>query len=342
MSVSVVVGGQFGSEGKGKVAFYFAKKLNAAAVVRVGGVNSGHTVVAEDGTEHIFRALPTACVNPSALSVLPSGAYIDPDVLFEEIARSGIETGRLAIDPYAVVMDGGMARSEREADLRRRIGSTESGTGAAVIARLQRRREGVTFAKDLPRLRPYVRETKPLMRGLLDSGAHIVIEGTQGFGLSPINSDLYPYCTSRDTTAGSFLGEAGLSPLDVENVIMVLRAYPIRVAGASGPLPRETSWREVAAMAGTEHDLTEYTSCTKRVRRVAAFDPEIVRRAIQVNRPNIIVMNHLDYIDYACHNTERISETVSEFVRRVSGEIDRDIDYLGTGKAHMIKTERRK
>ena len=78
------------------------------------------------------------------------------------------------------------------------------------------------------------------------------------------------------------------------------------------------------------------------MRRVAAFDPEIVRRAIQVNRPNIIVMNHLDYIDYACHDTERISEAVSEFVHRVSGEIDRDIDYLGTGKAHMIKMERRK
>lgn len=342
MAVSVVVGGQYGSEGKGKVAFYFAKKLNAAAVVRVGGINSGHTVIAEDGMQYIFRSLPTAAIHPSMTSILPSGAYVDLNILFQEIALSGIKADKLIIDPYTVIMDDKMAQSEREAELWKRIGSTESGTGSAVIARLLRQLDRITFAKDVPQLKPYVHESKPFLRRLLDSGAHIIIEGTQGFGLSPINSDLYPYCTSRDTTAASFLGETGLSPLDVENVIMVLRSYPIRVAGTSGPLPGETDWGQVAAAAGSNQDLTEYTSCTKRIRRVAAFDPKIVKQAIQVNRPNIIVMNHVDYIDYSCHDTDRISDAVLDFAAHVSDEIGQDIDYLGTGKAHLVKIERRR
>lgn len=342
MSVSVVVGGQFGSEGKGKTAYYFAKKLNAAAVVRVGGINSGHTVVDENGKQYIFRSLPTSCINPSITSILPSGAYIDLKLLFQEIAQSGIEAGRLAIDPYTVIINENMVQSEQNAGLWKQIGSTESGTGAAVIARLMRHRENITFAKDVPQLQPYIQETKPLLRKFLDTNSHIVIEGTQGFGLSPIHSDSYPYCTSRDTTAASFLGEAGLSPLDVEHIILVLRAYPIRVAGKSGPLPYETSWAQVAASARANQDLTEYTSCTKRIRRVATFDPEIVRQAIQVNRPDIIVMNHLDYIDYSCHNTGHISNKITQFVSRVSDEIGQHIDYLGTGKAHMIEMDRRK
>lgn len=341
MAVSIVVGGQYGSEGKGKVAFYFAQKLNAAAIVRVGGVNSGHTVITEDGKQYIFRSLPTSSVDPSKISILPSGAYIALDILFQEIHLTNIQADRLAIDPYAVVIDEKMVQAERDAELWQKIGSTQSGTGAAVIARLMRQTDGITFAKDAPQLKPYVRETKPLLRRLLDSGAHVVIEGTQGFGLSPLNSSLYPYCTSRDTTAGSFLAEAGLSPLDVENVIMVLRAYPIRVAGESGPLPEELDWEKVSAASGSNQDLTEYTSCTKRVRRVAAFHPEIVKQAIQVNRPNIIVMNHLDYIDYACRDSDYISDAVMEFVDRVSAELGQSIDYLGTGKAHIIKAERR-
>lgn len=342
MAVSVVVGGQYGSEGKGKVAFYFAKKLNVAAIVRVGGINSGHTVVAEDGTQYVFRSLPTSAIDPTIISILPSGAYINLDILFQEIELSKVKTNMLAIDPYTVVIDDRMAQSEQNAELWQKIGSTQSGTGAAVVARILRQKENITFAKDIPQLKPYVQETKSLLRGLLDAGAHVIIEGTQGFGLSPLNSTLYPYCTSRDTTAGSFLGEAGLSPLDVQNVIMVLRTYPIRVAGESGPLPRETNWQQVAMAAGSKQDLTEYTSCTRRVRRVAAFDPEIVKQAIQVNRPNIIVMNHLDYIDYTCHNTEHVSGAILDFAARVSNEIGQAIDYLGTGKAHMIKIERRR
>ncbi|MDR0472411.1 MAG: adenylosuccinate synthetase [Treponema sp.] len=336
MSVSVVIGGQFGSEGKGKAAYYFAKDLGAAAVVRVGGTNSGHTVIGKDGAEYIFRTLPTAAIDPSMISILPSGSYIDPDMLRSEVEIAGITEENLKIDPYAVVIDRAMINDEQKSDLRDRIGSTLSGTGEAVIKRL-RRNEEFGFAKDCDKLIPYITDTKKLMRGLLDDKKHIIIEGTQGFGLSPINSLYHPYCTSRDTTAAGFLMETGLSPFDVKNVIMVIRAHPIRVSGNSGPLENETKWDTVTRLSGANVDLTEFSSATKRVRRVAEFDAEVVKRAIQVNQPNIIVLNHVDYVDYACHDSKNIPVSVTGFIDKVSESIGRRIDYIGTGKATLLK-----
>jgi adenylosuccinate synthase len=339
MSVSVVVGGQFGSEGKGKVSLLFARKLKASAVVRVGGTNSGHTVIADNGTEHIFRTLPTAAVDPTILSILPSGSYINVEILFNEIESVGLRAENLKIDPYAVIIDGHMAQEEERTGLCYTIGSTLSGTGVAVSMRATRSGD-IVFAKDVEQLRPFVCETKKLMRRLLDAGQRIIIEGTQGFGLSPLNSTYYPYCTSRDTTAASFVSEAGLSPLDVENIIMVIRAYPIRVGGNSGPLPKETDWARIAESACAGCDLTEYTSATKRIRRVAEFDADIVKEAIRVNHPNIIVMNHLDYIDYRCHNKDLLSGAVCSFISNAENEIGKNIDYIGNGQALLTKNRR--
>ena len=85
MGVSVVVGGQFGSEGKGKVAQYLAAQRDAAAVVRVGGSNSGHTGYARDGTRHVLRQLPTAALLPDVLCVIGAGSYIDPEILADRL-----------------------------------------------------------------------------------------------------------------------------------------------------------------------------------------------------------------------------------------------------------------
>ena len=85
MSVSIIIGGQYGSEGKGKVAYKLAEKVNATAVVRVGGSNSGHTVYVND-KKYALRMLPTASLLQGVTAVLPAGAYIDVEVLKQEIA----------------------------------------------------------------------------------------------------------------------------------------------------------------------------------------------------------------------------------------------------------------
>lgn len=340
MAVSIVIGGQYGSEGKGKVAYFWAKKMNAAAVVRVGGCNSGHTVYSQSNNRYAFRMLPTSCILENTVSVLPAGAYIDISVLLEEIKIAGVSCDNLKIDPNAVIIRNEHKIEEVTLGLKEKIGSTLSGTGAAVMERIKRDKSSlVLMAKDVEELEAYVTDTKTYLRQLICEGRHVVIEGTQGYGLSNYHAKAYPYATSRDTTAANFLAETGLSPLDVKHVIMVIRTYPIRVAGDSGPLKNEIDWKVVTEESGAMEYLEERTTVTHKVRRVAKFDSEIVKDAIVANRPDIIVLNHLDYIDYSNKNSEQLSEQQKSFVKMVEEEIKQKINFYGNGEKNLILSE---
>lgn len=334
MPVTVVVGGQFGSEGKGKVAYILAKEKGAAVAVRVGGVNSGHTVIDPYGNRLIFKQLPTASIIPDVTCVLPSGSYIDIEVLQAEIMISGISARRLIIDPNAVIITE-EDRIEEQNGIKNTIASTASGTGAAVKRRVGRSK-GVRFAKDDPALKEYIRSAIPLMRDFLKSRERIIIEGTQGYGLSPLHSKYYPFVTSRDTTAAAFVSEAGLSPLDVDEVVLTIRAFPIRVGGNSGPLPNEIDWDTVTRESGVGEALIEYTSVTKKVRRVARFHPDVVREAICANNPNVIVLNHLDYIVRECCEYNYLTDKAAFFVNEIEKMIQRPVGYFGLGPDFML------
>lgn len=337
MSVSIIIGGQYGSEGKGKTALLWTKKMNAKACVRVGGTNAGHTVYDAAGQRYAFRILPTSAILENVICVLPAGSYFEIDVLQKEIALSGLNPERLKIDSWAVVIDNQSHELEKSAKLRDYIGSTLSGTGGAVLKRVARDKEQpVKFAKDIPALKPYLSNTKSFLRELLDKKEHIIIEGTQGYGLSNIHSAFYPYVTSRDTTAAGFLMETGLSPFDVEHVVMTLRAFPIRVAGNSGPLEKEISWEIVSKESGVLNPIIEYTTVTQRVRRVARFTPNIVKEAIVANRPDTIVLNHIDYLDAKNKYAEELTEIQKLFVKRVEKKIGQKIDYCGNGEMSLI------
>lgn len=319
MPVSVIVGGQFGSEGKGKVAALLARDMNASVAVRCGGSNSGHTVYDKNGKKFVFQHLPTACIQKNIECVIVSGAYIDTNVLLDEINFSGINPKKLHIDPNAVIITQENLAKEKSSDLMAKIGSTGSGTGHAVAQRVSRL-EDVIFAKDIASLQPYLRDTKALIAKSLKNDKRVIVEGTQGFGLSLLHSDCFPYVTSRDTTASGFISECGISPLDVDDIILTIRSYPIRVSGNSGPLESEISWATVSSESGSEISISEYTSVTKRLRRVGRFDPEIVKRAVLVNKPTKIVLNHLDYIS---------PDKRADFVRKLEDQLERNIDYVG-------------
>lgn len=335
MPVSLVIGGQYGSEGKGKVAQHLARERRAAAVVRVGGSNSGHTGVTPDGGTDVLRHLPTAALDPHAMCLLAAGSYLDPDVLLAEVERTGLTPERLLIDENAFLIRTEDREDESASDLGERIGSTCSGTGAAVARRVARRSPG-DLASSSKRLRPYVGDVSACLRECLERDRHVVIEGTQGFGLSLLHSHHFPSVTSRDTTAAAALSEAGLSPLDVADVVLVLRAFPIRVAGNSGPFGgEEIDWDTVAAEGGHAEELTELTSVTRRPRRVARFDPALVRRAIEVNRPSIVVLNHLDHVDAAARDGA-LTPRARLFVGQVAEHIGRPIDLVGLGPGSLL------
>lgn len=336
MPVTVVVGGQFGSEGKGKVAYFLAQETGAKIAIRVGGTNSGHTVIGPSGTSTIFRQLPTAALLPGVTSVLCAGSYIDPDILHDEIARTGLSPGRLLIDPNAMIITEQDRLEEQTDSLRQSIGSTLSGTGAAVRRRISRK-SSVRLAKHDNSLRQFVTPVVPFMRAHLADGDRVLIEGTQGFGLSLLHAADYPYTTSRDTTAAAFVSEAGLSPLDVDDIVLVLRAFPIRVGGNSGPLPKEITWQIISDESASPLPILEYTSVTREVRRVACFDSDVVRHAIMANTPTCIVLNHLDYIDSSCRYSNSLSEKTLSFVRQIESLIEVHIDYLGFGPSSLMK-----
>ncbi len=333
MPVTVIVGGQFGSEGKGKVAHYLAKEMGATVAIRVGGPNSGHTVIAPNGVPIIFKQLPTAALLPDTYCVLPAGSYIEVSILFDEVRLAGLNPSRLLIDPNAVVITERELTEEKSSALGASIGSTGSGTGAAVIARAARLGKA-KLAGDVPELRDFLTLTSRFLRDRLSRKERLIVEGTQGFGLSVLHSPYYPFATSRDTTASAFLSEAGLSPTDADDVVLVLRALPIRVAGNSGPLPNETDWESVRFSAHSPLDLTELTSVTRRPRRIGWFDSQVVQEAVMVNNPTRIVLNHLDYVDWTVRETGS-SEKVFAFIKRVEGEITRQIDFCGWGPSHM-------
>lgn len=337
MPATVIVGGQFGSEGKGKVAQFWADRSSARAAVRVGGSNSGHTTIGTPQAQRrVLRQLPTAAVLPNVICVLPPGSYIDPEILLREVGEVGLPPGRLVIDPKAMLITPDDIDAEQRGDLVARIGSTASGTGAAVARRIARPANAY-LASGHPDLQPYLAPSAEILRDLLDRGERIVLEGTQGFGLSLLHSPHYPKATSRDTTAAGVLSETGLSPRDVDEVVLVCRAFPIRVAGDSGPFGApELDWGTIAAEGGHPKPISEFTSVTGRLRRVARFDPTVVREAIRVNRPDKIVLNHVDYLDSDCC-AESVTPRMSEFVSSVSAEIGQSIDLVGVGPDDLLR-----
>jgi len=336
MPVTVIVGGQFGGEGKGKVAYEFAQEQSARIALRVGGTNSGHTVIDRYGNPIILRQLPTAALLPDVICVLGAGSYINPDILLDEVSRTGLAHDRLLIDPNATIITERELNEERDSFLRESIASTLSGTGAAVSRRISRE-QSVRLAKREEILQQFIRPVVPFLRDNLSSGKRVIIEGTQGFGLSLLHSKYYPYVTSRDTSAAAFVSEAGLSPFDIDDVVLVLRAFAIRVGGNSGPLPNEIDWETITHESRSDRPILEYTSVTKTIRRVARFDVDVVHQAIMVNQPTCIVLNHLDHIDASCGRLNMLTDKASAFVEEVELLIENQIDYFGFGPASIVE-----
>ena len=334
MPVSVVIGGQFGSEGKGKTALEIVRRSDSPVIaIRVGGPNSGHTAYARGGRRYVLRQLPAACVDRNVDVVLPAGAYIDVDVLEAEIDELDYPRERIHVSEQARIVAREHQEWEKEAKLVSRIGSTGSGVGGAVLASVARGALNVDvktkLARDDARLRKYVdRNLSERLCDHLSEGYRVVVEGTQGFGLSLSESGYWPQVTSRCTTAAGALAEAGLSPMDVDDVTMVIRSFPIRVAGDSGPLRNETSWNNVSRARGLDRTLREFTSVTGLERRVGEFDANVVREALRFNAPSRVVLNHLDYVGDEQDLLDGESK-VRQFIYNIEKTFERSIDWFG-------------
>jgi adenylosuccinate synthase len=330
--VDVLVGGQYGSEGKGNIANYLAPEYDI--LVRVGGPNAGHVVFRAGDSPYTFRQLPSgALANRDAVLVVGAGAVVSlPDIL-REIAQLSVSVDKLIVDPQAMIIDQQDIDWETN-NLKEQIGSTAQGVGNATARKILNRQVGsdVRLARDIPDLKHYVRDSVEFFAHALSSGQRILLEGTQGTSLS-IHHGHYPHVTSRVTTAAGCLAEAGISPRHTRRVIMVCRTYPIRVGNTqtgntSGYMSKEITLEEISRRSGVPlEDLqkTEKGSVSKRARRVAEFDWAQLRRSLVLNGPTDIALTFVDYFDVdnrEAYRYEQLSPETLQFVEeleKVSG-----------------------
>jgi adenylosuccinate synthase len=327
--VDVIIGGEYGSEGKGNIAFHLAPEYDL--LIRVGGPNAAHKVYLASGEIFTHFSLPSGTQAGQAQLVIGPGAVVYPPELLSEIARCDVSNERLSIDPQVMIVED--TDKQAEAELAQRIGSTASGTGSATARRIMRG-EDVRLARDIPELHPYIRPTLDILERAYSSGQRIMLEGTQGSGLS-LHHGPYPSVTSRDTNVGGCLAEAGIAPARVRKVIMVVRTYPIRVGGESGPMTSELTWEEIERRSGlTGLAEKEHTSKTNKLRRVGEPEWDLLRRAAIVNAPTDIALTFADYLganNAEAWRFEQLSDETIRFIDEVERVTGARVSLISTG-----------
>ena len=333
MPATVIVGLQWGDEGKGKTTDFLAEQV--AMVVRYqGGDNAGHTVVNGDEVFKL-RLTPSGVLYPHITSVIGNGVVVNPVTLIAELdmlAERGIDVSRVRVSrsahvimPYHVALDQG--NEDRLAAAK--VGTTGRGIGPAYGDRawrlglrledlldgavLRERLERVLPDKNLvldgmgrppftvdalvadglswgERLRPHLDDTTWLVQAALGRGEHVLLEGAQGT-LLDLDHGSYPYVTSSNPVAGGACTGGGIGPLQVDEVIGVVKAYSTRVG--SGPFPTELTDETGAGIAARGH---EFGTVTGRPRRVGWFDAVPLRYAVAVNSVSSIMLNKLDIL----------------------------------------------
>jgi adenylosuccinate synthase len=334
--VDVLIGGQFGSEGKGNIVGHIAPEYDL--LVRVGGPNAGHQVYAEPKPEKYYH-LPSGTQRaPNAKLLLGPGAVIYPQKLLEEIVEHKINSDRLTIDPCAMIITD----TDRDEEKQRfgSISSTAQGVGIASARKMTGRsdykdRKASFLARDCEVLKPFLGSARQLLADAIVSGKRILLEGTQGTGLSLHHGD-YPHVTTRDTTVSGCLADAGIAPSNVRKVIMVCRTYPIRVGGPSGPMAHEVDMAEIHRRSGIpleELEKNERTTTTNRPRRIAEFDWLQFRDSVQLNGPTDIALTFVDYFDVNNRNAyrfEQLSDETISFVEEIERVSGRPVSLLST------------
>jgi adenylosuccinate synthase len=329
MPATVIVGAQWGDEGKGKIVDLLAQSSDIVCRYQ-GGPNAGHTIV-RDGETFALHHVPSGILHGDKVCVVGAGCVVDPRLLLDELDElesRGISTQGLRISgnahlimPWHVALD---TASERRLG-KLQIGTTRRGIGPAYAdkaARLGIRVQDVLDPKilrakvetalaeknrvlDEPleagdlterteayavRLRPYVADTSLLVDRALRDGRRVLLEGAQGT-LLDLDHGTYPFVTSSNPVAGAAATGIGIGPTRIDSVVGVAKAYVTRVG--EGPFPTE--------IAGPDQERirelgAEYGTTTGRERRCGWLDLVALRFAVRVNGMTELVLTKLDVL----------------------------------------------
>lgn len=332
---TVIVGMQWGDEGKGKIIDILSK--SADYIVRYqGGSNAGHTVVLGE-EEYVFHLIPSGILHKDKICCIGNGVVVDPGVLMKEIeglSRAGISmNGRLKISslahvilPYHKILD-----RLREAKRRNKIGTTGRGIGPCYADKINRcgirmldllnrgvfkdklkdnlkekneifrkvyNHPGFNFAKTYKeyleygrRLSKHICNTGLLLNQAIEDKKDVLFEGAQGTYLD-IDFGTYPFVTSSSAVSGGACIGTGVSPLKIDKVIGIAKAYATRVG--EGPFKTEFrgTFQEFIRNKGNEFGAT-----TGRPRRCGWFDALMVKEAVLLNGVSELAIMKLDVLD---------------------------------------------
>ncbi|MGA2267417.1 MAG: adenylosuccinate synthase [Bryobacteraceae bacterium] len=326
----IILGAQWGDEGKGKIVDLFSERFDIVARYQ-GGHNAGHTVVVGD-KKFVLKLIPSGILHAGKKAVIGNGLVIDPAALMAEIdalESAGVEVrGNLFISNRAHVLFPAHRMMEK---LSASIGTTSRGIGPCYEDKTGRRgvriadllnpevfraqydsvmEEKVAIARALgiyqeldlrrirdeyemfaARIRPMVRDTAILLNQAIRDGKAVLFEGAQGTMLD-IDHGTYPFVTSSSASAGGACTGTGVPPTRISGVIGVSKAYITRVGG--GPFPTEAldGAGEMIRKRGNE-----FGAVTGRPRRCGWFDVPLVRYTAAINGFDSLVVTKLDVLD---------------------------------------------
>jgi len=326
----IILGSQWGDEGKGKIVDLFSARFDIVARYQ-GGHNAGHTVVVGN-QKFVLKLIPSGILHAGKKAVIGNGLVIDPAALLAEIdamESAGVEVrGNLFISNRAHVLFPVHRMMEK---LSASIGTTSRGIGPCYEDKMGRRgiriadlldpvvfraqydsvmEEKVAIAKALgiyeeldlrrirdeyetfaERIRPMVRDTARLLNQAIRDGKTVLFEGAQGTMLD-IDHGTYPFVTSSSASAGGACTGTGVAPTRISGVIGVSKAYITRVGG--GPFPTEAldATGEMIRKRGNE-----FGAVTGRPRRCGWFDVPLLRYTAAINGFDSLVITKLDVLD---------------------------------------------
>lgn len=326
----IVVGGQWGDEGKGLISSYLARRDSAALVLKAGvGPNAEHGIFVEEEGQYIkVNQLPLGWIlNPNAGIRIGPGVAVNPDLFLTEVERFGLTSKRVKVDYRCPIITQEHIASERASRQMGSIGSTFSGSGVCRAEFVLRRAQQ---ARDIPLLAPFLADVP---REVNEVSRHkvVVVESSQGTFLSLALSPDYPNVTSDNVTAAAAADDVGLNWRRIEEVVMVVKAMPTREGAGSMGATRELSEEEIVRLS-----LVERSSIGGAIRRKAkAIDWERLAYAAEVNGATQIALTFVEHFDPRVRNvTEKslITDEVWGLIEKVRGETGVEVTILNTGK----------
>lgn len=331
MKADLIVGIQWGDEGKGKIVDLLAQKYDCVARYQ-GGHNAGHTIVV-DGKTHALHLIPSGILNPKAINIIGNGVVVSPEALIKEMKQFDNLLGRLFVSESAhMVLTFHTLIDQAKEKLRgeKAIGTTGRGIGPAYSEKIARAGFRLGELRDVAtltnRVMEYFEQNKAIFQALeialpskeelskelttfsealvpflanatqmawkmMDEEKKILLEGAQGTMLD-IDHGTYPYVTSSSTISAGACTGLGVNPKDIGKVTGIVKAYCTRVG--NGPFPTEDHGEIGERLRKQGH---EFGTTTGRPRRCGWFDAVACRFASRINGCDDLSIMKLDVLD---------------------------------------------